>query len=470
MDLLNDDAPPIKALSLWQPWASLMAARVKIHETRHWKTDYRGPIAIHAAKTRDFAGAPDELCAAMFGKFWTHELPRVLQAGRDRRRPPDQGRPRRRQLRPRPLGLAHRGRPAAAATDPANGPAGPVQLGPAGGLRSPAGAGAGPWRGLPADRVGVMAEHTHISWADSTLNIWAGCTKVGPACDGCYAEHLMDHRLGRAKWGPHEERVEMKHWRSQLRRISRLALAAGRPWFVFVNSLSDFWDKQADPSLRAAALADFAQHPHLTLLLLTKRPQNIQKMATAAGGLPANCAIGCTIVTQAEADRDTPFLLAAKAALSPAFAFVSMEPLIEAVDLDGSWHGESALTAECWGDCAWCEKGHPPLHNCQKGQGNFERPHDGLDWVITGGETDQGPHKARPSHPDWFRGLRDQCAAADVAFHHKQNGEWVSVSEVEGPGAHHIFPDGATVRRTGKRLSGRSIDGVIHDARPETRP
>ena len=40
----------MKALTLWQPWASLVAAEVKRSETRSWRTNYRGPIAIHAAK------------------------------------------------------------------------------------------------------------------------------------------------------------------------------------------------------------------------------------------------------------------------------------------------------------------------------------------------------------------------------------------------------------------------------------
>lgn len=67
---------PIKALSLWQPWASLVAAGVKRHETRHWHTPYRGAIAIHAAKTLDLAGAPDELCEAALGSRWQQELVR----------------------------------------------------------------------------------------------------------------------------------------------------------------------------------------------------------------------------------------------------------------------------------------------------------------------------------------------------------------------------------------------------------
>jgi hypothetical protein len=40
----------MKALSLWQPWAVYIAAGMKRFETRSWPTDYRGPLAIHAAK------------------------------------------------------------------------------------------------------------------------------------------------------------------------------------------------------------------------------------------------------------------------------------------------------------------------------------------------------------------------------------------------------------------------------------
>lgn len=40
----------MKALTLTQPWATLVAIGAKRIETRSWKTDYRGPLAIHAAK------------------------------------------------------------------------------------------------------------------------------------------------------------------------------------------------------------------------------------------------------------------------------------------------------------------------------------------------------------------------------------------------------------------------------------
>jgi activating signal cointegrator 1 len=42
----------MKALSLWQPWASAIAIGVKRIETRHWPTNYRGPLLIHAAKRK----------------------------------------------------------------------------------------------------------------------------------------------------------------------------------------------------------------------------------------------------------------------------------------------------------------------------------------------------------------------------------------------------------------------------------
>ena len=44
------DLPP-KALTLTQPWATLVVLGEKLWETRSWRTKYRGPLAIHAAKS-----------------------------------------------------------------------------------------------------------------------------------------------------------------------------------------------------------------------------------------------------------------------------------------------------------------------------------------------------------------------------------------------------------------------------------
>jgi len=60
----------IKAISLWEPWASLIRTGAKTYETRSWPTKYRGPLLICAAnkgltqsnmvkllRTRDFQDA-----------------------------------------------------------------------------------------------------------------------------------------------------------------------------------------------------------------------------------------------------------------------------------------------------------------------------------------------------------------------------------------------------------------------------
>lgn len=74
------------AISLWQPWASLIFAshpeallqRCKVHETRHWVPAEQGAIkrgqrlVIHAAQTtRGYRDMPEdlhELCSVAFGK------------------------------------------------------------------------------------------------------------------------------------------------------------------------------------------------------------------------------------------------------------------------------------------------------------------------------------------------------------------------------------------------------------------
>lgn len=39
----------MKCISLWQPWATLWVMGLKINETRHWSTNVRGEVAVHAA-------------------------------------------------------------------------------------------------------------------------------------------------------------------------------------------------------------------------------------------------------------------------------------------------------------------------------------------------------------------------------------------------------------------------------------
>lgn len=302
-----------------------------------------------------------------------------------------------------------------------------------------------------------MAETTNIEWADRTWSPWIGCTKVSPACDGCYAEHLMDTRMGRVEWGPHGERSRTSagYWRKPLA-WDRDARAAGKAITVF-PSLCDPFDNRADPAVRREWFDLIRATPNLTWLLLTKRPQNAIEMAEAAGGLPGNVALGATCEDQKRANANVPALLVAKHTLGAKIVFLSCEPLLGPIDLTSistMWFRGAEVLNGLTGELS----------------GMFGDPCrtrlPGLAWIITGGETDQGQHKARPTNPQWFRDIRDQCAAAGVPYLHKQNGEWVSVSEVEGPGAIHAFDDGRNVRRTGKARAGRTLDGITHDGFP----
>ena len=45
---------PTKALSIRQPWASLIAHGIKDIENRTWKTNFRGRIYIHVSATKKF--------------------------------------------------------------------------------------------------------------------------------------------------------------------------------------------------------------------------------------------------------------------------------------------------------------------------------------------------------------------------------------------------------------------------------
>ena len=68
----------MKAVSLWQPWASLIAAKAKRFETRHWETRHRGPIVIHAAQRleRQVPAELEAICVTSFGAEWRDTIPR----------------------------------------------------------------------------------------------------------------------------------------------------------------------------------------------------------------------------------------------------------------------------------------------------------------------------------------------------------------------------------------------------------
>ncbi len=380
-----------------------------------------------------------------------------------------------------------------------------------------------------------MAERSSIEWCDATFNPWIGCTKVSPACDHCYAERNFDHRLHVVQWGAGQQRKRTgaKNWRLPARWNKNAC------WFlqcndcgwrgdsrgsfckhchstdttparrrVFCASLADVFDNEVDPQWRADLFRLIEATPNLDWLLLTKRIGNASEMMFRARGghlpLLPHLWLGATICNQTEADRDIPRLLATPAAVR----FVSIEPMMGPIDLQSMRGGTQWIG------------GHRGCTGMHHGDGSRECPselhhhHDercgrGLDWVIVGGES--GP-KARPMHPEWARSLRDQCAAAGVAFLFKQWGEWgpSSIDDVPSrfsdpalsqfrvistcgfvcevnfgaallhrpqthpkcfPNAEHsdAICEPCFVRRIGKKAAGRLLDGVEHNGFPGVR-
>jgi protein gp37 len=143
--------------------------------------------------------------------------------------------------------------------------------------------------------------------------------------------------------------------------------------------------------------------PQHTFMILTKRPKRMKEFVDdtisrgitwregVTGRLPNNIWLGVTAENQEMADERIPILLQIPAAVH----FVSVEPMLGPVDLDGNEY--------------ICETLIKNRHTI----GVY------LDWVICGGESGPG---ARPIHPDCVRLLRDQCIDSGVPFFFKQWG------------------------------------------------
>ena len=196
-----------------------------------------------------------------------------------------------------------------------------------------------------------------------------------------------------------------------------------------------------------------------------------------------NVWLGVSVEDQKTADERIPILLDTPSAIR----FISAEPLLTDIDIlkflieetDNTYR----LLSIWYGPDGFDETGSQP-------EAKFKpiKPCP-LNWVIAGGES--GP-KARPTHPDWFRSLRDQCQAAGVAFLFKQWGEWLGqpdplvaysgdrlgwvrgrdglvatthqVERIEATEGHQ--EDWKIIARIGKAEAGRQLDGRTWDEFP----
>ena len=327
-----------------------------------------------------------------------------------------------------------------------------------------------------------MSDDSKIEWTNATWNPIRGCSRVSEGCRHCYAESVAARFSGPGL--PYEGLVRIASgkptgWNGVVRMVhEHLAdpLRWKRPRRVFVNSMSDLFHGGLSNEQIAAVFGVMAASPRHTFQVLTKRarrmrewfewaagefterqrgiacaPHTFRAMLDAAFellGRPSkqaldaawhahdadlwplpNVWLGVSTENQAAADERIPELLATPAAVR----WVSAEPLLGPVDLASASPNARSLAQD-------------------------------LDWIVAGCESGPG---ARPADVTWFRELRDQCAAAGVAFFLKQaarrGGEWTDWKDVIGPGP-------GSKQKAGGVIELPYLDGVQHAAMPEVAP
>lgn len=347
-------------------------------------------------------------------------------------------------------------------------------------------------------------QNSRIEWTDHTWNPWIGCQKVSPGCQYCYAE-TYGNRFG-VQWGPQGERKRTSpaNWRKPLawnrqrwmqcrvcgwrgvpdRNVRVLACAVCRSpsveetrQRVFCASLADVFEDRPELIPWRVDLFDLISNtPNLDWLLLTKRPENIQRLWPWSPGVSRpNIWLGTSVENQGAADKRILELIRVPAKVR----FLSCEPLLEQIDLGRFLWLSGASTAGPWYDAT----GRLRHGGGTGGQMLSSVPSGDIDWVICGGES--GPH-ARPMHPDWVRSLRDQCAEAGVPFFFKQWGNNLPNGQMTADGIEsHLkaatieafggmppersiqWDDAHWAYRMGKKeAAGRYLDGRIHRAFP----
>lgn len=364
-----------------------------------------------------------------------------------------------------------------------------------------------------------MGDKSNIEWTDATWNPIAGCSIVSPACTNCYAM-AQAARIERMVNGSHYAGLTKiingkAVWTGEVHQAPEAKLLEPlrwkRPRRIFVNSMSDLFHEAVPDEWIDRIFAVMALAPQHQFQVLTKRPERMRAYCSDARtryriaryvvdfliakqvevgenwpvesegdiDLPddiklrswplSNVWLGVTAEDQKRADERIPDLLATPAAVR----FVSIEPMLGPVDL-------RAIRPDMTMKYDALEGRGEHLLGMKRGGGPR------LDWVICGGESGPG---ARPIHPEWARSLRDQCAAAGVAFHFKQWGEWApahgdiskfrravclhdgSSFEIGAGERARQFDllDRAQMTRAGKMRAGRLLDGVEHNDFPKAR-
>lgn len=239
-----------------------------------------------------------------------------------------------------------------------------------------------------------------IEWTGRSWNLVTGCSEVSPGCKNCYARTMHRRLHGMDNQPKYTEPFSVV-------RIHPETLAEPLNWkkpqLVFVCSMSDLFHPDVPSSFIIQVFEVMNACPQHTFQVLTKRPERLLQLAPCLNFTP-NIWVGTSVEQPLYYPR-----ISILQQVPAAVRFLSLEPLLKPMDT---------------------------------------LPLEGIDWVITGGES---APKARPVEADWVRSIRDQCAAAGVKFFFKQWG-------------------GPKKKKAGRLLDGRTYDDMPPRAKIPTAP
>ena len=279
-----------------------------------------------------------------------------------------------------------------------------------------------------------------ISWTEATWNPVAGCTKVSPGCDNCYAER-MAYRLANMGQKKYQQVISTDGgvWNNKVfcdEKALDIPLHWKKPRMILINSMSDTFHPKVPFEFIDKMFAVMALCPQHTFQVLTKRPERMLewinipyqhvKVVTAIKNqlrntgqvvlddtmtidwpLP-NVHLGTTCENQEWADKRIPTLLQIPAAVR----FISAEPMLGEINFfhiatEGGAPGYKMLFTHWNADTEKLE------------------PFDGLpEWLIIGAES-IGSHPGRECKIEWVRNIVRQCKAAGMAVFVKQIHMWL---------------------------------------------
>lgn len=245
---------------------------------------------------------------------------------------------------------------------------------------------------------------TKIEYLIETWNFMGGCSACSLGCLYCWACSLTAGRLknhllykGLTKDGK---------WTGEIRLCTDIGrgdllekpLHWREPRIIGVQFMGDLFHESVPFEFIDKVFGVMFANPWHTYLLLTKRAkrmaQYIRRNVVCRLRDQEYIHLGVSISTQAEADEKIPILLQIPAAVR----FVSLEPLLEAIDL----HLTHTLKDILW------RKAHG---------GSYQR--EFLHQVIIGAES-IGGRPGRECKLEWVRDLVAKCKAAGVPVFVKQ--------------------------------------------------